>query len=316
MDEMDLRSEMNNPGAVNKCGWMSTTSPVVEGGGSLKRSFSSRTLISQSMSAPLSFHSSRLRLKRKTYESGSRSLQRNRLSMPTLVAMRAASRPCASSNQNEEWDVSTTRRVSSDASMSTFLKLLAASSTFRPSTNDEESNQSNSPQDSCVISQSECPIQPDTEDEQHVTFSDSPEFFYHDTCHSPPHDIKWYLKSENDQFLNAAIDRSRVVERTMKYASLNESTYNSSTGLPSPQVLKEYLSHPEEIIGIEHMLSCQKCARNSLKRSCTKTLLDETRRQRQEGCVDPHLLAERLMITSNISAHMAQQRAAYITLLD
>ena len=116
--------------------------------------------------------------------------------------------------------------------------------------------------------------------------------------------------------LNAAIDRSRVVERTMKYSSLNESTYNSSTGLPSPQVLKEYLSHPEEIIGIEHMLSCQKCDRNSLKRSCTKILLDETRRQRQEGIVDPHLLAEKLMITSNISAHMAQQRAAYITLLD
>ena len=316
---MDLPSEMNTPGAINQCRWLSSTSPLSshnsgEGRGSLKRSFSSSSLLSRRMTL-LSFHSDLLHSKMKKYESGSWGLQCSNLSMPTLVAMRAASRPSVSANQNEEWDVSTVTRVSSDASMSSFRNLLAASSTFRPSTNGDESKQSNSSQDSCVISQSECSIQPDNDGRQ-VTFSVSPEVIYHDTCHSPPYVIKWYLTSENDQFLNAAVERSIVVERIMKYASLNERTYNSSTGLTSPQVLKEYLSSPEDIIGIEHLLSCQKAARKCLKHRCTKTLLEETRRQRQEGRVDPHLLAERLRITSGISAHMAQQQAAYITLMD
>lgn len=128
--------------------------------------------------------------------------------------------------------------------------------------------------------------------------------------------IKWYSASDNDQFLNDSKARSTIVDRTMSYASLNESTYNSSTGLTAPSVLKEYLSSPEEIIGIEHLISGQKNARESLKGHHKSVLFKELRRQRQEGCADPLLLAERLRHTSNIASHMAQERATYTTLLD
>jgi len=138
---------------------------------------------------------------------------------------------------------------------------------------------------------------------------------------SPPDDmnIQWYSASDNDQFLIDSKAGAATVDRMMNYASSNEISYNSSTGLTAPSVLKEYLSNPEEIIGIEHLLSGQKNARESLTRHHKSTLVKELSRQRQEGCTDPLLLAEmlsaRLRNTSNIASHMAQERATYITLL-
>ena len=138
----------------------------------------------------------------------------------------------------------------------------------------------------------------------------------------PPDDMnmKWYSASDNDQFLNDSKDRAATVDRKMKYASSNKRSYNSVTGLTAPSVLKEYLSNPEDIIGIEHLLSGQKSAREGLKRHHKGALVKELRRQRQEGCTDPLLLTEmlkeRLRNTSNIASHMAQERATYITLLD
>ena len=130
----------------------------------------------------------------------------------------------------------------------------------------------------------------------------------------------WHQAEDDHRFLLDAISRSETVNRMMAYAAGNESSFNRTTGLTSPQVLKEYLSNPEEVIGIEHMLAGQKNDRESLKRHHRNALVEEMRRQRQEGgrggCVDADALARCLRTTSEISAHMAQQRAVYINLLD
>lgn len=137
----------------------------------------------------------------------------------------------------------------------------------------------------------------------------------------PPDDmnIQWYSASDNDQFLIDSKAGAATVDRMMNYASSNKISYNSSTGLTAPSVLREYLSNPEEIIEIEHLLSGQKNARKSLKRHHKSTLVKELSHQRQEGCSNPLLLAEMLSVrlrnTSNIASHMAQERATYITLL-
>mmetsp|Transcript_15479 Transcript_15479/g.32733 ORF Transcript_15479/g.32733 Transcript_15479/m.32733 type:complete len:98 (+) Transcript_15479:571-864(+) len=97
----------------------------------------------------------------------------------------------------------------------------------------------------------------------------------------------------------------------MKYVAGTERTYKPSTGLTSPQVLKEYLSDPEEIIGIEHLLRGQKKARENLKAQAMKAL-----EQIKHDKKDWQLLADTLKRTSSISANMAHDRAKYITLLE
>jgi len=132
--------------------------------------------------------------------------------------------------------------------------------------------------------------------------------------------IKWYCASEYDRFKDDATARAAIIERTMKYASSNDNTYNSSTGLTAPHALKEYFSSPEEIIGIEHLLPSQQNARENLKRHHKMALVNELCLIRQKACDDPLLLAERLSDrlrkSSDISVHMARTRATYITLLD
>ena len=127
---------------------------------------------------------------------------------------------------------------------------------------------------------------------------------------------RWYQAEDGHRFLLDAISRSETVNRMMAYAARYESSFNPTTGLTSPHVLKESLLNPEEVIGIEHMLSGQKNDRMSLRRHHRNALVGEARRQRLGGCVDADALAERLRTTSEISAHMAQQRAVYINLLD
>jgi hypothetical protein len=132
--------------------------------------------------------------------------------------------------------------------------------------------------------------------------------------------IKWYSASEYDRFKDDATARAAIIERTMKYASSNDNTYNSSTGLTAPHVLKEYLSSAEEIIGIEHLLPSQHYARENLKKHHKIALVNELCLIRQISCDDPLLLADRLSDrlrkSSDISVHMARTRATYITLLD
>jgi len=110
--------------------------------------------------------------------------------------------------------------------------------------------------------------------------------------------------SENDTFLLNAIERAKTIERVMMYAKSNEKSYNSSTGLTSPQTLSEYLSNPEEVIGIEHLLSAQKHARECLKLHHKNALLDEL--PRVNGATST---------TSAIATHMAIERATFINLL-
>ena len=144
---------------------------------------------------------------------------------------------------------------------------------------------------------------------------------------------RWYSKADNELLLNDANARASTVNRMMIYASKNESTFNSATGLISPLVLKEYLASPQEIIGIEQLLSGQKGARENLKlhhRYALKSVVRQ-RRQEQQGDDDnldnnnndndpsfamAERIRERLQYTSNIACHMAQERATYVTLLD
>lgn len=129
-------------------------------------------------------------------------------------------------------------------------------------------------------------------------------------------DTLWYKASDHDRFLNDASIRASLTDRTMKHAARNgERTYNSSTGLTAPRVLNEYLANPEEIIGVEHLLTAQKTARENLRCHHTKALLREQHHQKQEG-YDLQLLAKRLRSTSAISSHMAQERASYISRMD
>ena len=151
-----------------------------------------------------------------------------------------------------------------------------------------------------------------------VIFSQTQKKVYID-CFDDIH-IKWYSASEYDRFKDDATARAAIIERTMKYASSNDNTYNSSTGLTAPHVLKEYLSSAEEIIGIEHLLPSQHYARENLKKHHKIALVNELCLMRQISCDDPLLLADRLSDRlrklSDISVHMARTRATYITLLD
>lgn len=87
------------------------------------------------------------------------------------------------------------------------------------------------------------------------------------------------------------------------------------------------------MIGIQHLLSGQCTARESLKRYHVKYLLEEqeVRRRRtlrqeggleddeddiEEGEEDPNLFVSRMSYSSRISSHMARERAEYVALLE
>ncbi len=127
---------------------------------------------------------------------------------------------------------------------------------------------------------------------------------------------RWHSAEDGRRFLRDAVSRSEAINRAMAYAARNESTFNRTTGLTSPHVLGEYLLCPEEVVGIEHMLAGQKDDRECLRRHHRAALVEEARRQGQGGrdC-DADALSGSLRMTSEISSHMAQQRAVYINLL-
>ena len=59
----------------------------------------------------------------------------------------------------------------------------------------------------------------------------------------------WHTSADNDRFLQDAAARAQTVQRSMRYASDKERTYNSATGLTSPAVLPQYLASPAEATG-------------------------------------------------------------------
>ena len=148
-----------------------------------------------------------------------------------------------------------------------------------------------------------------------VSFSKSQDVIIPRDLRESDHDATdtWYTTSENDTFLLNDIERAERIDRIMQYAkSTGEASYNSSTGLVSPQVLHEYISAPEEIIGIEKYLLPQKKARDSLKRHHVNVFLGL---QAEDTMIDSELLADRLHESSTISTHMALERANYINKL-
>jgi len=188
-----------------------------------------------------------------------------------------------------------------------------------PALADEASNKKNEEWHETKITQIKSSIKftyrTHTKKKRNLSFAETNGCVCHHTSSSDDMNTAWYNESDHNQFSNDATARARITNRMMEYATLNESTYNSSTGLTSPQVLKEYLSSPEEIIGIERLLTAQKTVRMSLKIHHAKALLKEQRRQKREG-YDPLLLAERLRSSSTIAAHLAKERASYIVLMD
>ena len=151
-----------------------------------------------------------------------------------------------------------------------------------------------------------------------VSFSKSQDVIIPRGLRESDHDATtaWYSKSENDIFLTNAIERAERIDRIMQYAKSNgEASYNSSIGLVSPQVLHEYLSVPEEIIGVEHYLLPQKKARDNLKRHHVNILLGVQAQAGDPMMIDSDLLADRLHESSTISTHMAIERAKYINKL-
>ena len=160
-------------------------------------------------------------------------------------------------------------------------------------------------------------------DTRHVAFSATQEVIgtSASTDHHPSD--TWYSKVDNEQFLNDTNICAQGINRAMEYAA---STFESTpTGLTSPQVLQEYLSTPQEVIGIEHLLTVQKSVRESLKCNHRKTILDEQqsrrrqlrRRSDDDDCCSSNCTATttHLHLHSAISMHMAIGRAAYSILV-
>ena len=122
----------------------------------------------------------------------------------------------------------------------------------------------------------------------------------------------WYTSPTCDTFLENSLSSARVVRRLMKYASIVETSYNSSTGLVTATTLPTYLSNPQEVIGIESHLSGQQSARASLKSNHKRACLKDHHHLDLDGfTLHQDKLAARLADYSNISAYMARERASY-----
>ena len=206
-------------------------------------------------------------------------------SMPIIRNQRTLDR---SSNKNEEWD------ASSSMTRDSCKMLRSCDHQPKPSV--------------------KCTSRTRTTKRNNVSFAETQARIFYDISASDNVNL-WYERLDHEQFLNDALVCAGNTRRVMKYAAMNENTYKSSIGLTSPQVLKEYLSCPQDIVGIEHLLTGQCTARSSLRRCYRKDLLEEQCSQKN-GRRDPHLLAQRLRNNSRISSHMAQERAAYSALLD
>eukprot|EP01083_Nonionella_stella_P083465 230821_1 len=125
----------------------------------------------------------------------------------------------------------------------------------------------------------------DTTPRLHVKFSTAQVEVIGTTSYNllPNPSSAWHTPQDNDASLHSANLHAAKIDRVMQYASetAGERTYNSSTGLTSPQVLKEYLSCPYELIGVEYLLSAQKSVREWLKINVTNAVIDEQQEEQE-----------------------------------
>lgn len=288
---LSLRSSLRGSSVASTTS--SQSSQSTEGGGKIKLSFNSTSMLSRCQSLDLRRPSGK---DRQVKVDSSKSLRRStRRSLPTIHdphAISTRTRSKASSNKNEEWDLLCSKPPA--LSLEQKLKITAPGSS--------------PPKSSLKVASRAL-----TSKSMHVGFDDAPfGVVFHDAARGSLEE-KWHAESEVEQFCRNAAIRARIIDRTMKYAASVERTFNSSTGLTAPQVLKEYLSNPEDVIGIEHLLSCQQSVRENLKAHHKNALLEG--QCRRVGC-DQETLASRLGHSSAIAARMARERAAYITHLD
>lgn len=131
-----------------------------------------------------------------------------------------------------------------------------------------------------------------------------------------PDDREWYNSAELDQFSKDAKDSADVIRRVMAYAAPIDDTYSRTLGLSSPSVLKDYLMNPQEVVGVEHLLSGQSVSRSRLTLTYKMCLFAEQARQRDEGFIDVDKLAKMLQNTSVLLSDMAKERADYVAELD
>lgn len=267
--------------------------------GKLKRSFnSSASTLSRCLTLPRSLHACPSKDNLSRFESSSE-LRRSRGSRGSTQRFEEDQ---AESSKNEDWDFSNSGLGHRNSRFLVDNTLRLSGTTPR-----------SSPRSSL---KSTTQIQP-RKLQMHVTFTVTHTAMRSAASAYDDASMKWHTPAEDKAFLQNAIDRARAIDETMKYVSSIEATYNSSTGLTSPRALKEYFACPEEVVGIEHLLGSQKRARESLRSHHSKVLFDEQqRRRKQAGPVDIELLALRLKDSSTISAHMAQERASYVALLD
>mmetsp|Transcript_25127 Transcript_25127/g.54175 ORF Transcript_25127/g.54175 Transcript_25127/m.54175 type:complete len:405 (-) Transcript_25127:113-1327(-) len=118
----------------------------------------------------------------------------------------------------------------------------------------------------------------------------------------------FYSRTDDVSFSDATVKHARAVRSYIKNSITHDSTFNSLTGLPSPQVLKKHLISPEDIIGIEHLLCARGIARASLalKTNHAQLLLEE-----QRAGTEFNELGCKLRKYSEISAKLAVCRASY-----
>jgi len=217
-----------------------------------------------------------------------------------------------SSKRNEQWDCSRTVTRISSLKLGSSRNMKTMPLIGRNARINKDFRESIAPSPKLHSAMKKSTPQGPTKSNKHVMFGKT-SALVKDTRASINQDTKWYMASDDKQFSNDATIHARKINRAMNYvASSGESTYNSSTGLTTPQALKDYLSSPEEIIGIEHMLIGQKFPRENLKSHQIGVLLEE----QKQGKRDWQVLAEKLRSVSEISAHMAHKRAQYISLLD
>ena len=327
----------------------SSISSNYEGGESklLKRSFTSFSFSSTPTTNSLDRHRGPSERKRTTAMTHAKS---KHASMPTIgVQTRSAYLRDAALKRNENWEeldndninTSTNRTTNRRTGPSLLQVAAAVTNSTNNLNNDKESSDDlvgeakDDAQNDAIVPTNMCiSTTTDVGKVKHttpsVTFDMSKDTTFIQDYSGDDYDTttRWYSETDNELFLNDTKARASNVNRMMMYASKNESTYNSATGLTSSYVLKEYLASPQEIIGIEQLLYGQQGARENLKLHHRYALQSVVRHQRHEQGQDDNSdgndpsfamaerLRERLQHTSNIACHMAQERATYVTLLD